>query len=154
MSHSLYRQSGSSVIVRLSGCAAVLAGSFFGSLFLIDKYESGSILNETRRGADVWIRFDFEACESNRTGTLICGIPYRAHYERATNRWTVTGPSTSQTANLTDSYTNAPNSAGYISVWGIVGSFDETGNLKFKGVSVGAVRINRLDGLRYLLLGF
>lgn len=141
-----------STIAKLIGGAVVVGASFATTLAVMDAYDGLTIWNEARRGAELRLHLYREACTSQIVGTLRCGVTYTAHYEPATNNWVVSGPSSSGL--LTAAYNNAPNRAGYISVWGLVASYDQNGDLKAGNTLIGRLEIDRLSGLRYSLLGF
>ena len=72
------------------GGAAVLLGSFFVTLALIDA--SGvSVLEEARRGTPVRIKLDPKACAAGLVGGLSCEKPFEGRYTAATNSWTIVG---------------------------------------------------------------
>jgi hypothetical protein len=120
------------------GGAAVLFGSFFATLALIDG-NAGSIVDEARRGAAVRIKLDPRSCAS--LGSLSCETPYEGHYNSATNSWTITGRSRDSDKILTTSYTNAPNEPGGISIWGMVAKFDRAGKLMLGNAVIGSVEL-------------
>ncbi len=73
-----------------AGGSAILFGSFFITLRLIDAYNV-SVAEEARRGVSVEIWLDAKLCQAKLVGGLQCGIPYQGRYTRATNTWLVKG---------------------------------------------------------------
>ena len=140
-------------IGNLIGGAAIVGGSFAISLAVFNAYDRITIWNEVRRGAEVHLHFDENACATETLGTLRCGVTYIAHYEYATNTWVVTGPSSSGSGLVTEEYNNAPNRIGYISVWGLVASYDQNGTLRSGKDVVGRLEIDRWSALLHSLFG-
>jgi hypothetical protein len=120
------------------GGAAVLFGSFFVTLALIDA-NAVSVVDEARRGAGVRIKLDPKTCAS--LGSLSCETPYEGRYNSATNSWTITGRSRDSDKILTTSYTNAPNEPGGISIWGLTATFDRAGKLMRGNAVIGSVEL-------------
>jgi hypothetical protein len=120
------------------GGAAVLFGSFFVTLALIDA-NAVSLMDEARRGAAVRIKLDPKTCAT--LGSLSCEAPYEGRYNSATNSWTITGRSSDSDKILTTSYNNGPNEPGGISIWGLTAKFDHTGKLMRGNVVIGSVEL-------------
>ena len=120
------------------GGAAVLFGSFFVTLALIDTNDV-SIVDQARRGAAVRIKLDPKACST--LGSLSCDTPYEGRYNSATNSWTISGRSSGSDKILTTSYTNAPNEPGGISIWGLTATFDRAGKLMRGNAVIGSVEL-------------
>jgi hypothetical protein len=120
------------------GGAAVLFGSFFATLALIDA--SGvSVLEEARRGTPVRIKLDPKACAGGLVGALSCEIPYEGRYNAAANSWTIVGRSSGSDNVQTRTDTNAPNEPGGITLWGLTAKFDRSGKLMLGDAVLGSV---------------
>jgi hypothetical protein len=91
------------------------------------------------RGETMTVMFSADTCVREDLGTLQCGVEYEARYERKANQWTVTGPGKHSNGMVTSSADNAEPRPGSISVWGMVNSFDDNGDLKFLGKKVGRI---------------
>jgi hypothetical protein len=124
-------------LINGTGGAIVLFGSFFATLAVMDAHNV-SVVDEARRGAEIQIKFDPQACAANLI-TLSCDRPYEGRYNVANNTWTITGRSRESDKISTRSDSNAPNQPGYISMWGGIGKFDRTGKLIMGTAVVGTV---------------
>jgi hypothetical protein len=99
------------------------------------------LLTQIRRGAAVIIQLYPVACEGRLTQELSCDSPYTGYYNRRNNAWVLTGrPSTAKDQIRTGAFTNAPDEPGNISLWGVLGTFDEKGNLAVSGVVLGSIK--------------
>src|SRR4051794_8815115 len=88
------------------GGAAVLFGSFFATLALIDAI-AVSVVEEARRGAPVRIKLDPKACAARLVGALSCERPYEGRYAAATNGWMIVGRAADNDKILTETYAMA-----------------------------------------------
>jgi hypothetical protein len=120
------------------GGAAVLFGSFFVTLAVIDANDA-SVVEEARRGAAVRIKIDPKACAASLVGGLSCERPYEGRYDPATNSWTISGRTSASDAIVTRSDANAPNEPGAITLWGLTAKFDRSGKLTQGGTVIGSV---------------
>jgi hypothetical protein len=127
-------------LFRIVGGAAVLAGSFFGTLWLMDSFGGPSMLDVVRSGAQVQVTFDPKVCATLSIGELVCDTPYVGRYEQAANRWTLSGKNKNIAGTSTNPATNAPNEPGNISIWGVLGTFDRAGTLRMQGKDAGTIR--------------
>ncbi|MDA9392540.1 hypothetical protein WN73_18585 [Bradyrhizobium sp. CCBAU 45394] len=131
----------SRLFFKIAGGALVLFGSFFATLRIID---TSDIIEEARRGAWLNIQLDPKLCRTNLVGVLQCGVSYRGRYLPSTNTWQVRGPVNQSAQVTTASYSNAPNQAGSISIFGLLANFDRNGRLEVKGVEdAGTVSFER-----------
>jgi hypothetical protein len=136
-------------LTRIVGGTAVVAGSFFATLALMDAYDTRNavdLLQVVRRGAEVEIKLDPGACRDLPVGELSCDAPYVGHYDPAKNGWIITGRTKLSAAVLTNTFANAPNQPGNISIWGVLGTFDGTGRLFIQGKAAGTIRQSPKSG--------
>jgi hypothetical protein len=130
--------------IRIFGGAAVVAGSFFFTLVLMDAYDArnaASLLDEVRRGAQVQIKLDPKACNDLAVGELTCEAPYVGHYDQMRNMWILTGRTKLSPAVATNSLGNAPNQPSNVSMWGVLGTFDRSGRLFIQGKAAGTIKL-------------
>lgn len=128
-------------LLNAAGAAAILFGSFFVTLKLLD---AADVMAEARRGGPVEIRFDAKVCRAGLIGNLQCAIPYYGRYTPATNTWVVTGRLGDQPYETTSPpYDNAPKEPGNISVFGALFKFDRAGKLSLPSVDAGTVAPSR-----------
>jgi hypothetical protein len=92
-------------------------------------------------GEPLTLVFDAETCVRHDLGNLECGVEYEVRYDRKANRWTVVGPGKISRGLVTASADNAEPRRGSLSIWGMINSFDDSGDLKFLGKKVGRVRL-------------
>lgn len=130
-------------LFRIVGGAAVLAVSFFGTLWLIDNFGGPSMLDLARSGAQVQVTFDPKVCPALSIGELVCDTPYVGRYEPATNRWMFAGKNKNVAGTFTNPGTNAPNQPGNISIWGVLGTFDRAGTLRIQGKDAGRIQLSQ-----------
>lgn len=100
-----------------------------------------SIRDEAWRGAPLRINFLAKACQQKNLFDLVCNSRYDAQYNAGSNAWKITGYAKSVGKTLTNEFKNAPAEKGSISIWGILGKFDEAGKLSIDGVAVGTISI-------------
>jgi hypothetical protein len=127
-------------LFRIVGGAAVLAGSFFGTLWVMDGFGGPSMLDLAWSGAQVQVTFDPKVCPTLSIGELVCDTPYVGRYEQAANRWMLAGKSKNIAGTFTNPGTNAPNQPGNLSIWGVLGTFDRAGTLRIQGKEAGTIR--------------
>lgn len=131
----------SQLFLKIAGCGLVFFGSFFATLRIID---TSDILTEARRGVWLNIQLDPKLCRANLVGVLQCGPSYRARYFPSTNSWKVSGPVDESAQVITESYRNAPNQTGSISIFGLLATFDQNGRLTVKDIeNAGAVSFDQ-----------
>jgi hypothetical protein len=108
-----------------------------------DAAENASALRKRLlAGTPAKLVFDEAACRRHDFGILRCGSEYEARYDASTNRWTVTGYSNAAQSIVTLSSEHAEPQSGIISVWGIINSFNDDGDLFYLGGKVGTIRTN------------
>jgi hypothetical protein len=120
--------------------AASFALFFSAALKLAFSHEQ--LLSQISRGAGVTIQLNADACHdlgSVELGQLSCTAPYIGHYDRRTNAWILRGRTNLNDQVFTNSFKNAPNEPGHVSVWGKLGSFDEAGNVYLFGKVRGSI---------------
>lgn len=127
-------------LINAIGGAAVLFGSFFVTLALIDA-NAASIVDEARRGAPVRIKLDPKSCAAGLVGGLSCEAPYEGRYDSATNSWTFSGRAARNANVTTSTYSNAPNEPGNISIWGLTARFDRAGKLTQGDTVLGSIEL-------------
>jgi hypothetical protein len=86
------------------------------------------------------IRFDAHAYEELNLGTIAYETDYRGSYDPAANHWTVTGFNKGDQNIVSFGATNADPTPGSLSVWGMVGRFDEAGTITYLDRPVGKLR--------------
>jgi hypothetical protein len=100
-----------------------------------------SLFVGAKRGAMLQVTFNTGACNELVLGEVVCGGRYLARYSSKTNRWTVRGPTTiDPTAESTATFPNNHDEPGSISIWGVEGSFDDTGKLIVRGTEAATVQ--------------
>ena len=129
-------------LFRIVGGAAVLAVSFFGTLWVMDSFGGPSMLDMARSGAQVQVTFDPNVCATLSIGELVCDT-YVGRYEQTANRWMLAGKSKAAVGTFTNPGTNAPNQPGNISIWGVLGTFDRAGTLRIQGKDAGSIRLSQ-----------
>jgi hypothetical protein len=122
------------------GGAAVLFGSFFVTLALIDT-NAASVVDEARRGAAIRVKLEPKPCATGLVGGLSCETPYEGRYDPATNSWTFSGRAAGSNNVSTSTYSNAPNEPGNISIWGLTAKFDRAGKLTQGDNVLGSVEL-------------
>ncbi|MET4520158.1 hypothetical protein ABIB81_009517 [Bradyrhizobium sp. I1.7.5] len=141
MSSFFRSRSFSRLFFKLACFGLAFFGPFFATLRILD---NSDIIEEARRGAWLNIQLDPKLCRANLVGVLQCGVSYRGRYRPSTNSWQVSGPVNQSAQVTTASYSNAPNQAGSISIFGLLANFDRNGRLKVRGVeNAGAVSFNQ-----------
>ena len=98
-------------------------------------------------GEPLTVVFDLETCARQDLGNIECGVEYSGRYDRRTNRWTVTGPGKVSKEIITSSADNADPRPGWISVWGMISSFDDNGDLKYLGRKAGRIALDSRPGV-------
>jgi hypothetical protein len=99
-----------------------------------------TLLQQAFRGQEITIRFDPQACTTFNLGTIQCGSEYKGRYAADTNRWTVSGFHLGDQQVRTVATENAERKPGSVSVWGLIATFDDKGDLYYLGQRVGTVR--------------
>jgi hypothetical protein len=128
-------------LIRIAGALAVLCGSFYGALMLLDAYDAGSLTGLARAGAEVEIRLNPKVCSQLVLGELSCEAPYVGRHDPVTNMWTLTGRSKDSATLTTNALKNAPDEFGSVSIWGVLGKFTNAGSLIIQGKEAGTVRL-------------
>ena len=111
-------------------CVAVFSNyltSFFEDPHPLAQTFPMSLKAAAARGIMLRVDMDPQACAAHRLGELRCDFPYEAAYNRKTNTWGMTGLQQGSNKLAFYSWGNAPGEPGYISLWGIVASFDDAG---------------------------
>jgi hypothetical protein len=99
------------------------------------------LLSQIRRGAPVTVKLDPDTCDFVAASDLPCDSPYVGYYNRRNNTWVLTRkPSSLKDQIMTGIWKNAPDEPGYISLWGLVGTFDEEGALAISGKVRGRIK--------------
>jgi hypothetical protein len=128
-------------LLGIAGGAAVLFGSFFVTVRMIDAANI-DILEAARQGAWLNIQLDAKVCRAGLVGVLRCDVTYNGRYTRVTNTWKVIGEANGQM--ITASYDNAPNEPGSISIFGLIAQSDRNGKLRLQGVeNAGTITLTR-----------
>ena len=113
---------------------------FYGILWLYTSNRPVVTLQEkARRGDQIEVKIDPKVCPMPELGELSCEFLYVGRYDLGTNGWALRGRSNWSDKMATNTLTNAPNKLGSISVWGIVGTFDNDGRLFVENKEVGRV---------------
>jgi hypothetical protein len=115
---------------------------------VIDRGPAAPTMGELAfEGKVIELLIDKWACDSMDLGTIACGSPYRATFDRKLHRWTVTGYSRGERKDITAESDNADPKPGEISIWGLLATFDDDGVLYYSGRRVGMVRLGTTTGL-------
>jgi len=99
------------------------------------------LIERAFKGEPITLKFDPQSCQTHDFGTVSCDVTYDARYDRKTNQWTVSGPQRSDHAIATYTSANADPKPGYVAIWGMVVTFDNSGNLMHLGEKVGSVQL-------------
>ena len=98
------------------------------------------LLSQIQRGAAVTVKLYPDACDFLEIGQLSCTAVYAGYYNRRKNAWVMTGELDSPKGHIvTGTFKNAPDQPGNISLWGILGTFDNDGNLILHGRVRGSI---------------
>jgi hypothetical protein len=116
-------------------------GKVAGSVQFSKAASNYPLKEEAWRGASIEVVLSPEICEVGQLGELICGVPYVGKYDKTTNAWTFTGPTKLSEQPSTASFDNAPRKMGALSLWGLSGSFNDTGSLFVFGIEAGVVKL-------------
>jgi hypothetical protein len=92
-----------------------------------------SLRSQIRRGAAFTVQLAPDTCDKS-TASLSCPSTYIGYYNPRSNAWVLTNKtSTPKEQIYTGTWKNAPDEPGHISLWGILGTFDEEGNIVIDG---------------------
>jgi hypothetical protein len=122
------------------GGGAAFAGLSSGALMLFSAYFPETLIDKVYRGQHVQVELDSSACKSGIVGKLSCDSPYVGWHNRLSNEWTMFGKAEGSEVLDRNIFTNAPNSPGNISIWGVNGTFDNSGTISVRGERVGSLR--------------
>lgn len=109
-------------------------------------YVRSLISKEAAAGSQLSITFHKEGCESLDLGSIDCTATYRAKYDTASNRWTVSGAPKGSPETIESSYEPIGNAARNISIWGVNAVFDKQGTITIGKTKIGTLNKQATEG--------
>jgi hypothetical protein len=130
-----------------AGVTTISAGVQIASLTRDNPHASDQVpvnpklTTEVLHGKPVLIQFDLDACIIFNLGSIECGSDYRGKYDAKANRWTVTGRVNETKTVRSYTSSNSEPTSGSLSVWGMLSSFDDDGNIFHHKERIGTLRL-------------
>jgi hypothetical protein len=113
----------------------------FKAEYQVDYARISPLHAEVFAGKEIVIRLYPETCAVFDFGSIACGADYHGRYERAKNRWIISGPDNKTGALITATSTNGELMPGGLSFWGVLSRFEADGTIFHLGQGIGHLRL-------------